>query len=303
LDIAFRESELLFIVNPAAGRGRGYRAAQRINAFLEKFGLKPRFLVSSGPGDAAMKARGAASSGVARIVVIGGDGTVQEVASGIAGTEVGLGIVPAGSGNDFIKAFGIPEDIYQALEVAFLGQVRPIDVGLIGDRHFVNMVGIGFDALVAAENLKLKYLKGFVGYLYALAKVFLRYRSPHVRIESDGFSFEGKVLLVAIGNGICCGGGFYLTPDALPDDGEFDVCIIRDIPKARIAKDIGKVFKGTHTELEPVVMYRCKGLRIESDLPLPIHADGEVLPQGIKEVSIDIFPRSLKVVTPAEGRG
>ncbi len=300
MDIVLREEDFLLIVNPAAGRGRGAKTMRKVNGFLENIDLNPKYLVSSGPGDVYLKAKEAALLGVRRVIVIGGDGTLQEAASGIAGTGIELGIIPAGSGNDFIKTFGIPKDTHQALRVALWGQAKPIDMGLIGDRYFVNMVGIGFDALVAAENLRLKHVRGFTGYLYALAKVFLHYQAPHVKIEAEGFSFEGRILLAAFGNGICCGGGFYLTPDASPCDGKLDVCIIRDMPRTEMIRDIGKVFKGTHTELDPVMMNHCSKLDIESDIPLPIHADGEVLPLGTRKVSIEVFPKLLRVVTPAE---
>jgi YegS/Rv2252/BmrU family lipid kinase len=302
LDIPLREDDFLLAVNPAAGRGRGLKIAQEIRETLERFGLSPRSLISSHPGDIYLKVKDAALSGMGRIVVIGGDGSVQEAASGIAGTGAELGIVPAGSGNDFIKSFGIPNDAHRALEVALCGQVKSIDMGMIGERYFVNMVGIGFDALVAAENLRLKYPKGFTGYLYALAKVFFRYKPPHITLESDNLSFEGKILLTSIGNGICCGGGFYLTPDALPDDGKLDICIIKDIPKGEILKDIGKVFRGLHTELDPVIMNRCRKFHIQSDVPLPMHADGEVMSPRRKEVSVEVLPDLLKIVVPTEGQ-
>ena len=293
---------VLFIVNPVAGHGKGARAIPLIERMLSERGIEGRFWVTERPGEATGIARPLVQQGAQVIVVVGGDGTIQEVANAILGTDTALGIIPAGSGDDFVKVLGIPKEIPGALDIALGSSARTIDLGRItgriGERYFVNAVGIGFDAMVGAEKEKVIFFRGFSAYLWGLVKTFFRYRSPVMRICFEDQQIERKILMATIGNGTCCGGGFYLTPDAVLDDGLLDLCVVRHLSRFRLLWHLPKVLKGTHTGLDEVTMARCRAITVESDVPLMIHADGEIWPEKPTRVDIEIVPKALKVVVP-----
>ena len=287
-----------FIVNPVAGHGRGARAIPLIERILSERGLEGKFWVTQRPDEATGIAKSLVQRDARIIVVVGGDGTVQEVANATIGTDTALGIVPAGSGDDFVKALGIPKEIPTALDMALGGSVQIIDVGRIDERYFVNAVGIGFDAMVGAEKEKAVFFRGFGAYLWGLLKTFFRYRSPVMRICFGDQQIERKILMATIGNGTCCGGGFYLTPDAVLDDGLLDVCVVRHLSRFKLLWHLPKVLKGTHTGLDEVTMAQCRAITVESDVPLMIHADGEIWPEKPTRVDIELVPKALKVVVP-----
>lgn len=291
---------LPFIVNPAAGSGKGCLALPLIKHWLAERGTRAQFWVTRRPGEATGIARGLHHSGAPVIVVVGGDGTVQEAANGVFGTDTALAIIPAGSGNDFVHALGIPNAIPEALKVALSGPVRTIDGGRVDGRRFVNVVGIGFDALVGAEKERAPLVRGTGAYLYGLAKALLRYRAPLMRIRLGDQHLQVRGFMVTVGNGVRCGSIFYLTPDAQLDDGLLDVCVVRDLSRLKLLWYLPKVLKGTHTGLDEVTMCRCRSVTVESDGPLMVHADGEVYREDSGRVDIEVIPRALRVVVPAQ---
>lgn len=298
--------EYTFILNPMAGKGAGRKADELLEALLRGSGMKFKALHTEAPGHATHLARHAVTS---HVVAVGGDGTINEVVNGLAGTDHIMGIIPTGSGNDFIKSVGIPRSMKKALEVLRAGRVRTIDVGRVQTgrmdngsmqyapvRLFANGVGIGFDAAVARRVSEIRGLRGTPLYLLAVLQTLGRYRSPEFTIQTDDESWSSRELLIAVGNGRCAGGGFYLTPDAAVDDGVLDVTVIQDVPVVKILRLIPGVMAGKRVE-NPSVMYKkISRLEVRSSELFNVHADGEIVGREVHGVRVEIVPGVLRVV-------
>lgn len=296
---------VLAVVNPAAGRGAALRAWSRVRPILEAENLALEVAETRGPGDATELAAAAVSDGVAVVIAIGGDGTIHEIANGLlrAGTPEGgartaLAVVPAGSGNDFVKQLGIPAEPERAARLVSGGVTRRVDAGRVGDRFFVNGVGIGFDALVAMEARRIRWLRGTPLYALALVRVLRRYRAQRMRVEIGGREVRHTELtLVTIANGPCCGGGFWLCPDATLDDGVLDVLIAEQTSRRRILSFLGSALRGTHLGRPEIEIEHAQVVTVTADEDLPVHADGEILPPG-RRIEVRILPAALSVIVP-----
>lgn len=293
-----------FIINPAAGQGSAARMQGFLERILRRRGINHDMHLTQGPGEATVVARSVS----ARVVVaVGGDGTINEVANGLIGTEKQLGVIPAGSGNDFIKSVGIPKNPSGALESLLAGTPHRIDVATIScaggegndtprERYFVNGVGIGFDAAVAVRTKQIRFLTGVPLYLAAVFQVLGRFRSPDFSITTDQGQIAGRRLLIAIGNGSCAGGGFYLTPDAVVDDGLLDVCLIEDIPVRTILKLLPTVLWGGHKKAKEANFMRSKRIEVRSPDKFYVHADGEIVGNQVRTVAVGLMPKGLTLV-------
>jgi len=294
------------ICNPTAGRGRAGRLLPDVQALLGELGIKADVVLTRAAREATTLAAQAAQAGFPLIIAMGGDGTVQEVGEGIinsGATTTGangagaMGIVPVGTGNDFIKMLAIPPDWRAACTHIAKGKNRRVDVGCINGRVFLNNVGIGFDAQVGIEAKKVRWLRGQAVYLAALARnMLLSYRTPTVRVHLDDRQIEQSITLLTIGNGRCSGGGFWLTPHAQVDDGWLDICLVRGLSKAHMLALVPKAMQGTHTTAEPVQMTRARKITITSDDPLPVHADGEILYTDANHLVVELLPARLDVI-------
>jgi diacylglycerol kinase (ATP) len=308
----------LIIANPTAGRGQGQRLLDRLPARLAGSGFQADIQVTTAAGEARDIARNAAQD-CKLIVALGGDGTIQEVAGGLAearlaagkdqaGPFAGLGILPAGTGNDLIKAVGIPLRFDRALATLQAGRTRHLDLGRIrwrvaGDdlpreRIFVNNVGLGFEGRVGWEADRIRLpLRGTALYLLALLRVLRNLDPPHFKLElEDGTRLDQPMLLVSVGNGTSSGGGFRLNPDADPFDGMFDICTCQALGRMQLLGLLPRAMKGTHPSLPPVSSYRQRRLELESDPPCHGHADGELLGDDIVAAQLEILPGILPLV-------
>jgi YegS/Rv2252/BmrU family lipid kinase len=295
------------VVNSTAGRGRAGKLLSRLQACLARLGVEADIVHSRAPGDPTTLAREAARAGYKRVVAMGGDGTVAEVSNGLLlaareGHETVLGIIPAGSGNDYAYSVGIPTDLEAACDRLVNGGMRCADVVRVTvdgqTRFFNNTGGIGFDADVLFETRKMKRLSGFPLYLGALLRVLAsdgRWPYP-VNITVDGRPMpQHAVTLVSVCNGPRAGGGFYLTPDARPDDGLFDVIVADQLSRLRLASFIVRVMRGTHVGAKPVTIQRARHVVVEGLRGLPGHIDGEVLCTAGRRIEFEILPGQLKV--------
>ncbi|MFQ5798338.1 MAG: diacylglycerol/lipid kinase family protein, partial [Bacteroidota bacterium] len=224
-----------FIVNPEAGRGKGRGVLRKLESIPKKERLLYTLHVTAGPTSTIENARHASKDSDV-VVAVGGDGTVNQVANGLVGSEALLGIIPIGSGNDFANMFRLPSHVETAISILKNRKVVAIDVGRVGyitdrlrtlqERYFVNAVGIGFDAAVAYETTRVRALKGRPLYLFGLLKTLTTYKPSAFKVSWENITLNNTHLLVAVGNGVCVGGGFYLTPYAKLDDGKLDVCVV-----------------------------------------------------------------------------
>jgi YegS/Rv2252/BmrU family lipid kinase len=289
------------ILNPTAGRGRARTLADGIQSELRARGVETDIVRTRHVRDAVDVAHRAHDDGYETVIAAGGDGTIHEVANGLmhaAGDGVAgtLGIVPIGTGNDFIKSAGVPADWREACQVIGAGYKRRIDVGCINGEYFVNQAGIGFDAQVSIEALNITWARGMAVYVLALARnMLLSYRTPHVALEMDGRHTEQRITLVTIGNGRCAGGGFWLTPAAELDDGWFDICVADQLSKPGILALIPHVMRGTHVGKRAITLSQARKILVVSAEPLPIQADGEILDAGAHRLEAELIPQKLEV--------
>lgn len=290
-----RDLKHFLILNPAANQGRAAKTIPQIQGFFSKWDLKYELAITKKPKEAIALAR-EASKKYEVIVAIGGDGTINEVVNGLVGRMTTMGIIPAGAGNDFSKALGLKNDLKENLEIILRGHVRKVDVGKVNDLYFINILGTGFDALVAESMAtRPKYLKGLAAYLWGLAKTLKKYRFTRLKITADGFSEEKEYLMVAAANGEFFGGGFHLTPHASIEDGLLDVLLADKMTRNYLLKNLPKVIKGTHENLPEIKIFKSNKLIIESETELLCEYDGELL-RGQKKLDISILPGALKVI-------
>ncbi len=298
-------SAYTFIVNPTAGNGTAARLLDPLRSSLDARGIDYELVTTSRPGHATAAAR---LSKAHVVVAVGGDGTLNEVANGLSGPGTAMGIIPAGSGNDFIKSVGIPPKFLPALEILFNGTARSVDLGTVscGEdpgnsplRYFVNGVGIGFDAAVAARTRAIRFLGGNALYIMAVFQTLGKYVPPRFTVSMNGATSQSRNLLIAIGNGPCAGGGFYLTPDAQVDDGLLDICMVDEKSILQILSLMPKVMKGKHRNVPGVSFHREKGITVSAAEPFYVHADGEIVGVNVHRVDVGILPGRLSVIAPA----
>jgi YegS/Rv2252/BmrU family lipid kinase len=295
-----------FIVNPVAGRGAAVRIMGKIRPFLRAAGIDHDEYSTLGPGHATDLARGAPG---AWVVAVGGDGTINEVINGIVGTGKTLGVIPAGSGNDFVKSVSISKKPLEAVRNLVLGHVRTVDVGTVRtgvirdgtekvqhERLFLNGVGVGLDAAVAAKTKEIPYLSGILLYLAAVLTTIGKYRAPRFQASVDEYRWNAEQLLVAIGNGRSAGGGFYLTPGAIVDDGLLDVAAIRRLKLTQILRVLPYVVLGKLQEKHGVKFMRGKKIRLESDTSFTVHADGEIVGRNVNSVVVGMHEAQLRII-------
>lgn len=275
------------ILNPVAGNGSAAEIGAKIEALLLEEKVDFRMLKSEYAGHSTELARQAANDPETDAVIsIGGDGTSFEVACGLIGTPKPMGIVPAGTGNDFIKTLGIPKDPLEAIKFILSSEPRPVDVGKINDRIFLNVCGTGFDVTVLdyAEEEKKKF-KGLMPYLIGLIKAIAHYKPFSAKISIDGETEEKSMLICAIANGRYFGGGIPICPDADPADHCFDLITIDPLKKGVLPFYLPGLLFGK--DLKWKATKRCKVRSVSVDCPgMRVDVDGEILQMDNAEFTI-----------------
>jgi len=293
---------VVVLANPAAGNGRSRRLGARAVALLEGHGLRVETHISRGPGQLAEIAAAEAERGRARLIALGGDGTLSEVARGllsVPGAVTALGIVPLGTGNDFLKSTGLARGWQAACEgLARRFVPRRIDAGRVNGRWFINGVGFGFDAAIARATLRHKWLPGPLGYA---AGLFDALRAgvgrPVCTLRWDGGTDRRAVTLVAACNGQYAGGMFRLAPEAMLDDGRLDIVWADALGRLQVLRHAPSVMRGTHHRLAMIYQARTTRLEIDSDVPLPAQADGELIGAALSRLEIELVPGALSLWT------
>ena len=287
----------LFIVNPAAGTSGAGVPAGEISRFCRARGADFEIRPTSAPGDAARIASAGVKEGFARIVSVGGDGTSSEIARAVAGTGVMMGVVPAGSGNDFPSACGIPAGTGEALEAVFADDCLRVDVGSLDGRRFINGLGIGMDGAIAAGFPRFRFLGGFAGYLAAAGTAAATFRGFAAAVRSEGGCAGGRCLLAGVSNGPSQG-GFKISPAARPDDGLLDFHFVSDmLPPVRVLRLVSIMAGAAGGGW--ISRFQSASAVVETETDLPAHMDGEpfVLEAGAHEVAIR--KGALNVLSPA----
>jgi diacylglycerol kinase family enzyme len=221
-----------------------------------------------------------------------------------------MGFLCVGRGNDFAFGMGVPQDLATGCRLLAQDHRRVVDVGHVTGglfpqgRYFGNGVGIGFDAVVGFEALKLKWLTGFPSYIVATLKtVFLYYHAPLLRVEYDGQLLEQKALMLSVMNGRRMGGGFYMAPQGLVDDGLFDLCMAREVSRARVFSLVPHFMKGTQSTQSEIKMDHARRVVVTAlEGVLPAHADGETLCVEGKQLTLELLPQQMEVICEARSK-
>jgi diacylglycerol kinase (ATP) len=295
---------LFVILNPKAGRGQAGQQRAELEARLHGAGLEFTLATTQGRGGAIALAQRAAEQGYATVAAVGGDGTLSEAANGLllaarlGAPRARLAPIPFGTGNDFVKMFEGVEanDLAGAATRIARGQVRTIDAGIVNGRYFINVVGMGLDAQVTIESLKIPVLTGFSVYLAGTVRALALYNPGPMTVQYDGQQLTSRALFLNVGNGRSHGGTFRLTPDALMDDGKLDICFVEQMPLPLILRHFPKVLNGSHTRLPWVTMGRAARITVSCPTGAPLAADGEVLSTDARQVEIVTLPQALDVV-------
>ncbi len=300
-------SKYTFIVNPAAGKGKVRKVLVALSRQLKRRAVPHILTITESAGQATELSKNSTSDVV---VAVGGDGTVNEVANGLMGSDKVLGIIPSGSGNDLVKSLGISRKFDGALDALLAERTKRIDAATVEckrhsanapdvsftRRFFVNGVGIGFDAAVANRTNEMKFLSGIAVYVLAVFQTLGKYKAPLFEMTFDGVESKARKLLIAIGNGTCAGGGFYLTPRAKVDDGLLDICLLDDFAIPSIMMIMPKVMRGAHESSRGVKMQRARRISINAEDPFFVHADGEIVGRDVNSVEIAVVPDALNVI-------
>ena len=286
------------IVNPAAGRGRARREWPGQAAALRDAGVRFEVTETREPGEAVGLAERAARE-VDVVVAAGGDGTVHEVVNGLlrARGPVVLGVLPLGSGDDFMKMLPTRDPVERLVR----GTARPYDAGRIvagATRYFANGMDIGFGAHGAKNMTKVPpFLTGLGAYLGALALTLVRYPRLEVRLQlDDGPVLAQSTTLTAVMNGCSFGGSFRVCPEARADDGQLDLLIARGCSRLDILALVPKIMRGSHAGDARLRMARARRVRIESLEPLLVEADGEMAFEDARRLDIEVLPGVLRVL-------
>lgn len=303
----------LIIFNPNSSNGTGIKRLDAVKSQLESRGIRYDLEFTGAMGDALRLARENAYK-YDVIVAAGGDGTINESINGImiagkedGGTMPALGVICLGRGNDFAYGADIPKSLEECCEVLERGRRKRIDIGFItgGDapegRFFGNGIGIGFDTIVGIEASKIKWAKGFLGYLLGALKTIFLFDAPELELVTDGGKSTQRHLMVSAMNGRRMGGAFYMAPKSSNDDGLLDLCIAGAPKRREIPGVLLQFMKGTQEGSRHITFDQTKKLEVVSaDGAIVMHADGETICTEGRHITVELLPRALEVVTAAE---
>jgi diacylglycerol kinase (ATP) len=314
------KDEVWFIVlNPFAANGKTRRKKKFILQQLAKAEIKFQLTISGSREEARNIIHHAIEDGVRKFISVGGDGTFNALINGIfsqqkiSPSNITIAIIPVGTGNDWIKTHGIPKSILKTIDVIRQGRTDFHDVGIVkkktngttDQRYFINVAGFAFEGFVAERiEGKSKWLKmGGVAFIFGLIDALFKYRTTIVRIIlSDGHHpeddqhLEGKFFNISAGICKYAGGGMKLTPNAITNDGLFDITIVKNLSKWQVIKNVPGLFNGSFIVHPKVSQLRAKKFFISSFPPVPIETDGEVF--GCGDAEVEILRNAIQVVIP-----
>lgn len=293
------------ILNPTSGGGRAGRHRDEIDRELRARGVNASIHLTQSAGHAAELAYELATAGADIIVAAGGDGTVHEVANGILRSDAraALAVLPIGTGNDFAKVVPGARQLPSAYDALAAGLVASFDVGYAswdgGAEYFINGMGSGIDVEVVRQLHSLPHLPGPIKYLMGLLRALRVYQPIALSATTNGERLVRRVMMMAVGNGICQGGGFYLTPAASPTDGRLELCVIDALPLWKVPMIVSRVLRGTHAGHPLVTMRTTEHIRFEANgaAPLYFQLDGELRePPRAQWLNVEVRKAVLRVV-------
>jgi len=309
-----QQGKIWVILNPTAGKGNAKDQFPKIEKFLRESGRSYQIFTTKASSHAIEIVRSLPIKDEDVTVAAGGDGTVNEVINGLftrrprSSTPPLFGIIPLGRGNDFSFSPSIPKDVDEALRVITTGKIRPLDVGVVkggffpDGRYFANGVGIGFDTKVGFEAAKLKIKSGFTYTIGAIIMLIRYEKSPVIHMLYDDKEVTLAAVIISIVNGRRMGGSFFMGPNAILNDGLFDICYVRHQDKRSKLINIFKHYKkGTQDQCEGVYTARAAKFHLTAlSGSMAAHCDGETVCYEGKELEIQCLPSAIRLIGPGE---
>jgi YegS/Rv2252/BmrU family lipid kinase len=287
------KGKALFIINPISGGKKKDGVPELIEKYLDTTAFKPTIIFTDGVSHARQIAKEAVGS-FELIVAVGGDGTVNEIGSALAGTDTTLGIIPYGSGNGLSRFLGISMDAEKAIKNLSTGNVEVIDSAKLNGLPFFNMAGMGFDAHIS-EVFSHGKKRGFFTYIKSSMQEIAKYKSQIYHLEIDGKAYEREAFMLSFANSSQYGNNAHISPHASVQDGLLDICVIQKFPLWRFPEMGIRMLTKTSDKTKYVEIIRGKHIKIKREGPGPIHLDGE--PQMMDaDIEIEVIPNSLKVI-------
>lgn len=308
--ISGNNKEWLVVVNPNAGKGLGLKDWDIIASLLGEYAIIYRAVFTTKKHDAIRITRRGIEDGYRKIIAVGGDGTMNEVVNGCFRQkacdtrELKVAMITVGTGNDWGRMFDIPHGYEEAVRLISKNKSIRQDAGEVFYYHgtrrlkrfFINIAGLGFDAIVC-KNTNIQKDKGRSSktlYLWTLLKSLLGYRYTSIEISIDGEIFQNEVFTMSLGIGRYSGGGMMQTPNAIPDDGLFDITVIRRMRKGEVIRNLKMLYDGSILDHPKIDGYKGKVILVDSDPLIHLEADGESL--GHSPIEFRIIPKSINVV-------
>ncbi|MBC8590897.1 diacylglycerol/lipid kinase family protein [Wansuia hejianensis] len=286
---------LLFIINPVAGGGRAGALQSQIERTMEKNKINYDIVLTTRPKEAITIAEETPHN---KVIAVGGDGTVNEVAKGLINRGHGiLGIIPGGTGNDLSRSLGISMDPIESINAIIQGKIIEMDIGCANGHKFLNIASVGFDAEVVknTESIK-KKIKGKVAYILGVILTIISFRKKKVTLEIDNKICTKSLLLLAVGNGNYYGGGMKILPQANINDGYLHICLIKDVNNLILLTLFPTIFKGNHIKYKKYVeIIKSKKISIKSKEKMYFNLDGELIDGG-KEINFNLSDHKLYVI-------
>lgn len=298
--VACSQVRVRIIANPVSGRRLGRRAAETAVHVFAEAGWNADVRLTGSPGDATRLAQEAAEEGVDAVFAAGGDGTLSQVLAGLLDTGIPAGLIPAGTGNDLARTLGLSLDPAAAARQALNGRAVPVDLMRLNDgaQWAVNVLGVGFDARVAVRcNRRSRFLGGLPAYLLSVAGEVVSFRMTPLRLEVDGETWEGSMLLCAVANATSYGAGMRIAPQASPHDGLLDVVLVRPVSRLGFLRAFPRVFQGTHLNHPAVEVFRGRKVRLLTEEPEPVNVDGDIA--GTTPLKVEVAAARGLVWLPA----
>ncbi|GAK57494.1 diacylglycerol kinase catalytic region [Candidatus Vecturithrix granuli] len=291
--------KILCILNPIAGGGRtAAQVSAAIHHIFRDAGIEYDIVYTQHSGDGLAIAKHAEKNAYSHVIAVGGDGTINEIATGLIGTDLILAIIPVGSGNGLARALQIPFDYQEACQLLLHGTSRAIDVGQVNDRYFFATSGIGFDAYVGKQyNEHLGHSRGILPYFQIAATEYFHYTPQKITLEYQGKTFTCTPFVLTVANVEQYGGGAIIAPEAAPDDGLFDVVIIPQTPLLKTVYHLPRLFNGTIDTLPDFITHKTAALTITRPEPGPVHVDGETFLAG-QSLEYTLLPQALRIQVP-----
>jgi len=290
------KQKIIFIINPISGVGRQKKVEKLIEEHLDCSFFDYIIVYTETQYHAVEICKKAATEKIPFVVIVGGDGTVNEAAKGLIGSETTLGIIPTGSGNGLAHHLNIPLNIADAIEIINYHKTTKIDTASINGKMFVSIAGVGFDALVAHEFAKSKK-RGFWSYLRVAVREYILYKPKRYKIIADGKTIICKALLISFANSDQFGYNASIAPKAIIDDGYIDICIFKKVPVFMAPYLASMMFIKKIDETTFMNIIKVKEARIISRKIKVVHIDGDPFEMS-RELLLKVNPLSLKIIVP-----